>query len=281
MVEKRMKTTKMKAVPKDTKMQDLERRLGSPSLFKELMKTEPDMHDMVLKFDQHIWDDGALSKQTKKIIAISIAAALRDQHAVRAQLAGAPKLGIKKEEIEEAKDERIKILFLLAPTRIVTANGSVTGLECLRMELGDYDESNRRRPMPIKGSEFVLDVDTVICPVDRQGLCKLPDPALVSQVEQELGPALKDAVQIKGKLASEAAVKKLLKDKLISEDEAAAPTTRSRSSPTPRCSASTRPPRPKRRNLIFCLLRPPVYACAVRLISKAHWGWWCLRLPAG
>ncbi len=66
------------------------------------------------------------------------------------------------EEIEEAKDEKIKIRFLLAPNRIVTAGGKVTGIECVRMELGEYDESNRRRPVPVKGSEFIIDVDTVI-----------------------------------------------------------------------------------------------------------------------
>jgi NADH-quinone oxidoreductase subunit F len=66
------------------------------------------------------------------------------------------------EEIEEAKDERIKIRLLLAPTRVITENNAVKGLECIKMELGDYDESGRRRPVPVKGSEFVIDVDTVI-----------------------------------------------------------------------------------------------------------------------
>jgi NADH-quinone oxidoreductase subunit F len=66
------------------------------------------------------------------------------------------------EEIEEAEDEKIRMLYLLAPTRILTDNGRVKGMECIRMELGDYDESGRRRPIPVKGSEFVLDVDTVI-----------------------------------------------------------------------------------------------------------------------
>ena len=59
------------------------------------------------------------------------------------------------EEIEEAEDEKIKILYLLAPTRILTENGQVKGMECVRMELGDYDESGRRRPVPVKGSEFI------------------------------------------------------------------------------------------------------------------------------
>ena len=66
------------------------------------------------------------------------------------------------EEVEEAEDEKIRIQYLLAPTRILTENGHVKGMECVRMELGDYDESGRRRPVPVKGSEFVMDVDTII-----------------------------------------------------------------------------------------------------------------------
>ncbi len=66
------------------------------------------------------------------------------------------------EEIEEAEDEGIRIDYLVAPTRIVTQNGHVSGLECIRMELGNYDESGRRRPVPIKRSEFMVDVDTLI-----------------------------------------------------------------------------------------------------------------------
>ena len=66
------------------------------------------------------------------------------------------------EEVEEAEDEKIKLLYLLAPTRIVTENGHVKGMECVRMELGDYDESGRRRPVPVKGSEFIMELDTII-----------------------------------------------------------------------------------------------------------------------
>jgi len=66
------------------------------------------------------------------------------------------------EEIEEAEHEKIKLLYLIAPTRIVTEYGRVRGLECQRMELGDFDASGRRRPVPIKGSEFILEVDGVI-----------------------------------------------------------------------------------------------------------------------
>ncbi|MDD1672295.1 MAG: carboxymuconolactone decarboxylase family protein [Methanomicrobiales archaeon] len=105
------KTTRRAPVKSDTRMKDLEGKIGKvPVFFRELMKTAPDMHDMVLTFDQYIWGDGALSRQTKKILAIAIAAALRDQHAVRAQLAGAAKLGVSKEEIEEA----LRVTFLLS-----------------------------------------------------------------------------------------------------------------------------------------------------------------------
>ncbi len=66
------------------------------------------------------------------------------------------------EEIEEAEHEKIRILYLNAPTRIMTENGRVKALECQRMELGDFDASGRRRPVPVKGSEFLMEVDTVI-----------------------------------------------------------------------------------------------------------------------
>jgi len=92
-------------------MKELEKKIGKvPVFFRELMKTQPDMHEAILAFDQHIWDDGALSRKTKKIMAISIAAALRDQHAVRAQLAGAKRLGVTPEEIEEG----LRVTFLLS-----------------------------------------------------------------------------------------------------------------------------------------------------------------------
>lgn len=67
------------------------------------------------------------------------------------------------EEIEHAEAEGVEFLFLINPTRIVSNDqGWVTGIECLRMELGEPDDSGRRRPVPVPGSEFVLDVDTVV-----------------------------------------------------------------------------------------------------------------------
>ena len=66
------------------------------------------------------------------------------------------------EEIEEAEDEKIKIRYLLAPTKIITGKGKVTGVECQQMTLGEYDESGRAKPVPVPGSELVLMADTVI-----------------------------------------------------------------------------------------------------------------------
>ncbi|RXE56898.1 alkylhydroperoxidase [Methanoculleus taiwanensis] len=92
-------------------LKSLEEKIGKvPVIFKDLKEMNPELYGKVMGLDQMIWDDGALSRQTKKIIAIAIAAALRDRHAVRAQMAGAQNLGVKKEEIEEG----LRVAFLLA-----------------------------------------------------------------------------------------------------------------------------------------------------------------------
>ncbi len=67
------------------------------------------------------------------------------------------------EEIEHAKEEGIIFKLLHNPIRYLgDEKGRVKGAECLRMELGEPDASGRRRPIPIEGSEFVLDLDTVV-----------------------------------------------------------------------------------------------------------------------
>jgi 4-carboxymuconolactone decarboxylase len=92
-------------------MDELEKKIGKvPKFFRELTDKDPVMFDMVMKLEGHIWDDGALTKKTKKLIAIAIAASLRDQHAVHAQLIGAESLGVTKKEVEEA----LRVAFLLA-----------------------------------------------------------------------------------------------------------------------------------------------------------------------
>lgn len=67
-----------------------------------------------------------------------------------------------KEEVDAMLEEGIEIQFLTAPTRVITKNGKVTGIECIEMELGEADESGRRSPIPIEGSEFVINLDTII-----------------------------------------------------------------------------------------------------------------------
>jgi glutamate synthase (NADPH/NADH) small chain len=77
-------------------------------------------------------------------------------------------LPARKEEIENAEEEGIVCKFLAAPTRFVGDDkGWVRQMECICMELGAPDESGRRRPVPVKGSEFVMDVDTVIVAIGR------------------------------------------------------------------------------------------------------------------
>jgi len=68
-------------------------------------------------------------------------------------------------EIEEAEKEGVKIELLTAPVEVVVKEGRVTGIQCVKMELGEPDASGRRRPIPIKGSEFVIPADTMIAAV--------------------------------------------------------------------------------------------------------------------
>lgn len=100
--------TKSKTVKE---LKGLEKKIGKvPKFFKELTVNDPAMYNLVIKMEDHIWDDGKLTRKTKKLIAIAIAAALRDQHAVRAQLMGAASLGVTKAEVEEA----LRVTFLLS-----------------------------------------------------------------------------------------------------------------------------------------------------------------------
>jgi NADPH-dependent glutamate synthase beta subunit-like oxidoreductase len=70
-------------------------------------------------------------------------------------------------EYDEAIAEGIRIDFLVSPTRIESDNWKATGLQCIRMELGEPDASGRRRPVPVSGSEFFIEADTVIAAVGQ------------------------------------------------------------------------------------------------------------------
>ena len=76
---------------------------------------------------------------------------------------GEDELPARKEEVHHAKEEGVIFDLLTNPTEVVQdEKGWVSGLKCIKMELGEPDESGRRKPVEIVGSEFVLDVDTVI-----------------------------------------------------------------------------------------------------------------------
>ncbi len=66
------------------------------------------------------------------------------------------------EEIEGAKQEGIEFVHLVGPKRVVVENGRVIGLECIKNELGPADDSGRRRPVPLEGSEYVIECDMII-----------------------------------------------------------------------------------------------------------------------
>ena len=69
----------------------------------------------------------------------------------------------RREEVEHAKEEQIEFKLLTNPVRIIEdENRAVSGIECVKMELGEPDASGRRSPEKIEGSEFVIDVDAVI-----------------------------------------------------------------------------------------------------------------------
>ncbi len=71
-------------------------------------------------------------------------------------------------EIEAAEHEGIQFTFLAAPTRVIEdEEGNVTGLEYLKMELGEPDASGRRRPVPIEGSETTIDIDMLITAIGQ------------------------------------------------------------------------------------------------------------------
>lgn len=98
----------------------------------------------------------------------------------------------RKEEVEHAVEEGIIFHPLTNPVRILgTEDGWVRGIECLKYELGEPDESGRRSPIPIPGSEFVIEVDTVVMAVGQS-----PNPTVI-RTTQGLESNRKGALIIK------------------------------------------------------------------------------------
>jgi NADPH-dependent glutamate synthase beta subunit-like oxidoreductase len=71
-------------------------------------------------------------------------------------------------EVEEAIEEGIDLEFLTAPMKIVGTNGRVSGLECIRMSMGEPDESGRRKPSPTEGSEFPVKADVIVVAIGQR-----------------------------------------------------------------------------------------------------------------
>lgn len=65
-------------------------------------------------------------------------------------------------EIHDAEEEGVNFHYLCNPTRIIEKDGKVVAVECIRMELGEPDKSGRRRPVPVPGSEFIIETDILI-----------------------------------------------------------------------------------------------------------------------
>ncbi len=118
------------------------------------------------------------------------------------------------EEVHHAKEEGVIFDVLTNPTEIIgNENGWVKGMKCVKMELGEADASGRRKPVIVEGSEFILDVDTVI-----MSLGTSPNPLISSTTkgleinkhkcivaEDETGKTSKDAVYAGGDAVTGAA----------------------------------------------------------------------------
>ena len=86
------------------------------------------------------------------------------------------------QEVEAALEEGVTIEFLAAPAEILQHNGAAVGLRCIRMELAEPDDSGRRRPMPVAGSEFEIEAATVIAAISQE-----PELDPVSELRESPG----------------------------------------------------------------------------------------------
>jgi glutamate synthase (NADPH) small chain len=95
--------------------------------------------------------------------AVRTAKRLGAEHAYLIYRRSRSEMPARQEEIHHAEQEGIELLLLTNPTRILAdSNNWVCGIECQRMELGEPDDSGRRRPVPVKGSEFIVEIQTLV-----------------------------------------------------------------------------------------------------------------------
>jgi len=83
------------------------------------------------------------------------------------------------EEVHHAEEEGIQFHFLTAPTRFIGDDKGLKAMECIQMELGEPDSSGRRRPIPIEGSEFIMDSDLVVVAIGNS-----PNPLIPKTTPQ-------------------------------------------------------------------------------------------------
>jgi glutamate synthase (NADPH/NADH) small chain len=108
--------------------------------------------------------------------AVRTAKRLGAEHAYLIYRRSRQEMPARVEEIHHAEEEGIEFILLTNPLRILSDNNNwVSGIECQRMELGEPDESGRRRPVPVPGSEFVIPVQTVI-----EAIGQKPNPIIQS-----------------------------------------------------------------------------------------------------
>lgn len=81
---------------------------------------------------------------------------------------GCEEMPADKSEVTEAKIEGVRIDYFVQPTKIIGKDGKVDGLECINTELGEADETGRRRPLPQKGSEFIVNATSIIMAVGQE-----------------------------------------------------------------------------------------------------------------
>ena len=125
-----------------------------------LMKAYRDDYDTPIK---HFHRVAVVGAGNVAMDAARVAKRLGAEHVYITYRRGRDELPARKEEVEHAEAEGIEFNLLNNPTRILAGeDGHVTGIELIRQELGEPDEKGRRKPVAIKDSNWVLDVDTVI-----------------------------------------------------------------------------------------------------------------------
>ena len=125
-----------------------------------LMKAYRDDYDTPIKKFNRVAVVGA---GNVAMDAARVSKRLGAEHVYIVYRRGADELPARKEEVEHAEAEGIEFKLLNNPCAIHgDENGHVTGIECIRQELGEPDEKGRRKPVPVKDSNWVLDVDTVV-----------------------------------------------------------------------------------------------------------------------